>query len=195
MLKAILKNSSYLLLAQIFTKILSFFYTFYIARQLGVVEFGNYSVALSYFSVLSAVVDLGISRFMIREVSKDQSKFVFLFINSLVIRAVFAIGLVFAFGLILFITDPDKNRVFLSLIAAFTIIPQAIGLTIDAALIVKGKFKYSAVSILILNISTVFLGIWLVSQGVGVVGALLAVVTGHILYMLGVLFFLFISTI
>lgn len=183
-----------MLLAQISTKILSFFYTFYLARQLGVVEFGNYSVALSYFSVLSAVVDLGISRFMIREVSKDQNRFVGLFINSLVIRVVFAISLVFVFGLILFITDPDKSRVFLSLIAAFTIIPQAIGLTLDAALVVKNKFKYSAGGILILNVSTIFLGIWLINLGSGVFGALIAVVTGHIFYMLGTFFFLLLST-
>ena len=194
MLKAVLRNSSYLLLAQVFTKILSFFYAFYLAKQLGVVEFGNYSVALSYFSVLSSVVDLGISRFMIREVSKDQSRFIALFINSLVIRIVFAIGLVFAFGLILFITDPDKTRTYLSLIAAFTVIPQVVGLTLDAALIVKNRFKYSAGGILILNLSTILLGIWLVNKGVGAVGALIAIVTGHVLFMLGNLFFLLLST-
>lgn len=194
MLKAVLRNSSYLLLAQVFTKILSFFYAFYLAKQLGVVEFGNYSVALSYFSVLSSVVDLGISRFMIREVSKDHSRFIALFINSLVIRIVFAIGLVFAFGLILFITDPDKTRTYLSLIAAFTVIPQVVGLTLDAALIVKNRFKYSAGGILILNLSTILLGIWLVNKGVGAVGALIAIVTGHVLFMLGNLFFLLLST-
>lgn len=194
MLKAVLRNSSYLLLAQIFTKIASFFYTFFLARQLGVVEFGNYSVALSYFSVLSAVVDLGVSRFMIREVSKDSTRFLSLFVNSLVIRLVFSISLVFVFGLLLFITDPDKGRFMLSLIAAFTIIPQSVGLTFDAALIVKNKFKFSALGILILNISTIILGIWLVLNGVGATGALVAVVTGHILYMVGVVFSLLIST-
>jgi O-antigen/teichoic acid export membrane protein len=193
-LKVILKNSSYLLLAQILTKFLSFFYTFFLARQLGVIEFGNYSVALSYFSVLSAVVDLGVSRFMIREVSKDSTKFLSLFINSLVIRLVFSVGLVFIFGLVLFWTDPNQGRMVLSLIAAFTIIPQSIGLTFDAALIVKNKFKFSAFGILILNLSTILLGIWLTLKGVGALGALIAVVGGHVLYMIGLIFFLLIST-
>jgi O-antigen/teichoic acid export membrane protein len=194
MLKAILKNSSYLLLAQIFTKVASFFYTFFLARQLGVVEFGNYSVALSYFSVLSAVVDLGVSRFMIREVSKDSTRFLNLFVNSLVIRLVFSISLVFIFGLVLFLTDPDKARFMLSLIAAFTIIPQSVGLTFDSGLIAKNKFKYSALGIITLNISTILLGVWLTFHGVGASGALIAVVGGHVLYMIGTIFLLLIST-
>lgn len=194
MLKAILKNSSYLLLAQTGTKILSFFYTFYLAKQLGVVAFGNYSVALSYFSVLSAVVDLGISRYMIREVAKDENKFIPLFINSLLIRLIFSVALVGVFGIALFISDPDKTRSLLSLVAAFTIIPQAIGLTIDAALIVKNRFKYSALGILVLNISTIVLGVYLTWIGAGALGALLAIVVGHILYMLCTIFFLLYST-
>lgn len=194
MLKAVLQNSSYLLLAQVSTKILSFFYTFFLAKNLGVVEFGNYSVALSYFSVLSAVVDLGISRYLVREVSKDSTRFMPLFINSLVIRIVFSVGLVFSFGVILFMTDPDKTRAFLSLIAAFTIIPQAIGLTFDGALVVKNKFKYSSLGILLLNISTVLLGIWLIQTGATALKALMAVVSGHVLYMLVLLYFLLIST-
>jgi O-antigen/teichoic acid export membrane protein len=183
-LKAVLQNSSYLLLAQISTKILSFFYTFFLAKNLGVIEFGNYSVALSYFSVLSAVVDLGVSRYLVREVSKDHTRFMPLFINSLIIRIVFSVGLVFSFGVVLYMTDPDKTRAFLSLIAAFTIIPQAIGLTFDAALVVKNKFKFSSLGILLLNISTILLGIWLIQTGATALKALIAVVSGHVLYML-----------
>lgn len=194
MLKAILKNSSYLLTAQIVTKILSFAYTFFLAKQLGVVEFGNYAVALSYFSVLSAIVDLGISRYLVREVAKDSTKFSLLFINSLVIRIVFSVGLVCAFGLALLVSDPDKTRAWLSLIAAFTIIPQAVGLTFDAALIVKNKFKYSAFGILILNLSTILIGIWLLTTGSDAMKAILAVVSGHVLYMFAVALFLLQST-
>jgi O-antigen/teichoic acid export membrane protein len=102
MLRAVLKNSSYLLSAQLIAKVLSFFYAFYLARQLGVVEFGNYSIALSYFSVLSSVVDLGVSRYLIREVSKKEFLFPVLFVNSLLLRLIFAVALVSSFGLIFF---------------------------------------------------------------------------------------------
>lgn len=194
MLKSILKNSSYLLIAQFTAKIASFFYAFYLARQLGVVEFGNYSVALSYFAVLSSIVDLGVSRYLIREVSKKAVLFSALFVNALVLRLFFSVSLVAGFGVILYLTDSDQIRVLLSVIAAFTIIPQSVGLTFDAGLIVKNKFKYSALGILLLNISTIGIGVLMISQGASAINALIAVVLGHILYMSGVLVMLFLST-
>lgn len=194
MIKSILKNSSYLLIAQFIAKIASFFYAFFLARQLGVVEFGNYSVALSYFAILSSVVDLGVSRYLIREVSKQAVLFSALFVNALVLRLVFSVSLVAGFGIILYLTDSDQIRVLLSLVAAFTVIPQSVGLTFDAGLIVKNKFKYSALGILLLNFSTIILGVVLIENGATAMNALVAVVLGHILYMSGVLLLLFLST-
>ena len=61
-------------------------------------------------------------------------------------------------------------------------------------MIVKNRFKYSALGILVLNISTIVLGVYLTWIGAGALGALLAIVVGHILYMLCTIFFLLYST-
>ena len=60
MLKAIFKNSSYLLVSQFFVKALAFFYAIFLAGNVGAADFGTYSAALSIFGLVSLFSDLGI---------------------------------------------------------------------------------------------------------------------------------------
>ncbi|MFA7204482.1 MAG: oligosaccharide flippase family protein, partial [Candidatus Caldatribacteriota bacterium] len=69
----ILKNSLFLLLSNIVSKILAFFYIIYIARYLGAEGFGVFSFALAFTSIFGVLVDLGLNSLTVREIARSKS--------------------------------------------------------------------------------------------------------------------------
>ncbi len=68
----ITKNTSYLTLALIIQKIISFFYFVLIARYLGMDLLGQFYTAIAFTSILSLIMDLGLNNVLIREVAKRR---------------------------------------------------------------------------------------------------------------------------
>lgn len=71
--RKIAKNTSILLLSQVISYILAFFYTIYTARYLGTAGFGILSTALALGALLSIFTELGLSTLTTREVSREKS--------------------------------------------------------------------------------------------------------------------------
>ncbi len=72
--KKIGKNLSFLTVGNIIQKILSFIMVIYIARKLGVEDFGLYSFIFSFVAFFTVFGDLGISALVSREIAKDRSR-------------------------------------------------------------------------------------------------------------------------
>lgn len=72
--KNIAKNTSYLTLALIIQKLISFSYFIILARYLGMEVLGQYYTAVAFTTILALVIDLGFANILIREVAKDQKK-------------------------------------------------------------------------------------------------------------------------
>lgn len=182
MKELIFKNSSYLLTAQFLVKIVSFFYTVFLARVLGVDNFGLFTVALSYFSLISAVADFGISRYLIREIARGGKDISTLISNILILRLT-VIAVVFAlFSLGMTFLDPNVDRVFLTLIALLSIFPQSVALTIDGVFVAVNRIKLAAFGLIFLSVVTALLGVSLVYVGYGAMGAAASLFFGELLY-------------
>ncbi|MBU1032038.1 flippase [Patescibacteria group bacterium] len=181
-MKAILKQTSWLFFAQVLTRIVSFFYVIFLARTLGVFDFGLYSVALAYFAIISSFADFGFNRFLIREVARDKSKAPELLWNITMLRLTLTSVLFAVFAAGLYILDPDKMRVSLILLATISILPQAIAFTFDAVFVALQKLQYSGLSLFISSLATAICGFLLVKAGFGAVGAVNAVILGQAVY-------------
>jgi len=72
--KKIAKNTLLIFVSQILYYILTFFTVIYTARYLGADGFGILSLALSITGIFAMFIDMGLSTFMVREVSRDKSK-------------------------------------------------------------------------------------------------------------------------
>lgn len=70
----IAKNTSYLTIALIIQKVISFFYFTLLARFLGPEDLGKYYFAISFTTIFAIVIDLGLANVLIREVAKYQEK-------------------------------------------------------------------------------------------------------------------------
>lgn len=69
----IVKNTVVLLLSDVISKVLGFFYVMYTARYLGAGGFGVLSFALAFTGIFCYFSDLGLSTLTVREVTRDKS--------------------------------------------------------------------------------------------------------------------------
>lgn len=67
------RNTSYLTLALIAQKVISFLYFTFLARTLGPTAVGRYVLALAITTIFSTLLDVGLSAVLTREVARDQS--------------------------------------------------------------------------------------------------------------------------
>ncbi|KPJ84675.1 hypothetical protein AMJ57_05735 [Parcubacteria bacterium SG8_24] len=70
----VVKNTAYLVSAFVGQKVLSFIYFTVIARTVGVEGAGRYFVAVSFTTLFSVFVDLGLANVLVREVAKFPDK-------------------------------------------------------------------------------------------------------------------------
>lgn len=152
------------------------------ANNLGVSDFGLYSVGLAYFSIISSVADFGFNRFLVREIVKQKEKsweiiWSVFFIRLTSVAAFFAI-----LAVALYLFDPNKMRVSVILLASLAVLPQAIAVTFDGIFAALRKLQFSAISAIVLSISTIIFGILLINQGFGIYGAVNAIILGQVVY-------------
>lgn len=181
MISRVVKNSTYLLLAQGSIKVISFAYTIFLLSNLGVVDFGLYVVALAYFSLISSLTDFGFNRFLIREGATDKAN-LNLYLGAVMITRLLMASLLLAlFGLWLMLFDKDTNRVTLSTLAIVAVLPQSISSTLDGALVAKLKFGLSSVGLVLLSLTTAIIGIVLIRAGLASLGAVLGLSLGQLI--------------
>ena len=69
----IARNTAVLLISQVITYLLAFFYTMYTARYLGPAGFGILSFGLAFTGIFAVFGDLGLQPLTVREVARDKS--------------------------------------------------------------------------------------------------------------------------
>jgi len=70
----IIKNSSFLLIGEIFNAILGMLLVVYLARYLGVVQYGKYAFAFNFTSLFLVLSDLGLNVLSVREIARYPQK-------------------------------------------------------------------------------------------------------------------------
>jgi len=70
----IARNTSYLTMALILQKVISFSYFTILARNLGPADLGKYYFAISFTTIFAILIDLGFINFLTREIAKRQKE-------------------------------------------------------------------------------------------------------------------------
>lgn len=90
--RKIAKNTSLLLVSQIISYILAFFYMIYIARYLGADGFGILSFALAFTGIFNIFADLGLNTLTVREIARDKSLTGKYFSNVVLMKIILSIS-------------------------------------------------------------------------------------------------------
>jgi len=72
--QTIAKNTFWLAIAEGITRFLKLFLIIYVARILGVTEYGKFTFALAFVSLFAVFSDLGVSSIVIREFAREKEK-------------------------------------------------------------------------------------------------------------------------
>lgn len=190
MINKILRNSSYLIISQSLIKVVAFFYTLFLVKNLAVEEFGLYSVALSYFSIVSAIADFGIVRYLIRELSKDNSLSKKILGDVFFLRVGMTILLYLVFAGFILLFDSDQQRANLTILAVLAVVPQAVAFSFDGVFVAMQKLKYSAFGQIILSTSSILFGLFLITSGYGPYAPIIAILISHVIYAFFMLYLL-----
>jgi len=73
MVQRIAKNTGVLLVSQVVSYAIGFFFIMYTARYLGAAGFGVLSFALVFTGIFGVFADLGLRQLTVREVARDKS--------------------------------------------------------------------------------------------------------------------------
>ena len=115
--QSVTKNTTYLTVAYIGQKILSFFYFVMVARFIGVEDLGKYTFALSFTTIFAVMVDFGLTQALIRELAKGKQKARDILSSALSIKlvlAVFVYGVIFLLINIMGYPQVTKNLVYVA---------------------------------------------------------------------------------
>ncbi len=88
----ILKNSVTIMISESLVRFLSFIFTIYAARKLGVVEFGYYSLAVNFVLIFAVLYDGGLRSLIVREVSRNRQDAKKYYHNLLAVKLFLGIG-------------------------------------------------------------------------------------------------------
>lgn len=185
----LVRNASWLLAANSIVKLITFFYTILLARYLGPSDYGLYIYALTIFGIIMAVSDLGLARYLTRELSKETSKITTFPVQILLVSTISSLIFLLISSTLFLLFDPQKIRVFVTLIMLFAVIPNTQILIIQSIFTANEKMKLVAISMLGLSIASSILGIFVIFSGAKILTLALSFAISHIL-ILGVNFYL-----
>ena len=168
--RTIIRNTGFLVGADIISKILSLVFVVYIARVWGDAGFGKYSFVFSFVAVFALFSDLGIVPLLVREVSRDKKKAGYYLNNCLSLKL---ISTIIALALALAILPIYKSGfdVFLSVILiSVAMIFANLSEILHGMFQAEQKMEYPAYLTILERIVTIGLGIYVISKGYGIVG-------------------------
>jgi len=159
------KNTAYLLTAFVGQKVLAFVYFTIVARWFGVEGSGRYFVALSFTTIFSIFVDLGLSNVLVREVAKTPEQAKKLLSNVLGLKVALAALTVAAVFLTAWLLRfPAETRLMIG-IASIVMVLDSIHLVFYAVMRGFQNLRYEAIGMISGQAITITTGLIFIFTG------------------------------
>ncbi|MBU0598373.1 flippase [Patescibacteria group bacterium] len=176
----ILKNTSYLTIAFILQKILSFLYFIYIARSLGPVDLGLYDPIKSLIPILLILIDFSLSVVLVREIARTPSKTEDYLSAVLGIKVIFAFAVILSMGLFTNFSEYSSLIKTILYLDAIIVILDTFTLTFFAVFRGMQNMKYESLGIIGTQVLTIIFGVTSLILNWGLQTLFIAVLVGSI---------------
>jgi len=158
MATSVARNTTFMTMASIAQRVVSFVYFIIIARIIGVENTGDYFFALSFSTIFLVVADFGLNNVLVRELARDQEKGNS-YLNNLLslkfILGVFSYALIILFANVLGYSESTKVLIY---VAGITVIFDSLQNLFYASLRAAQKLKYEAFGIFMSQVLTMVIG-------------------------------------
>jgi len=165
--RTIFKNTIFVTLGSLTLKFFSFVYGIFIVRQLGDERFGQYSIVLGFVGLFQIFAELGISQYVMREISRDRSLAPRYFWNLIALRMLLGlvgIGIITAGATVLHYSDAIVFGVF---IQTSSFLLAALDAPIKSVFSAHEKLGYVASLAVVGQITVMILGGAFLLSGLG----------------------------
>lgn len=183
---SIAKNTSYLTIAFIIQKILSFFYYTFLAHSLEPDQLGKYTFAILYSSIFVIFMDFGLGPILTREVARNKEKLRDILEDILGIKLILVIGSLFAlygtFFILRSFRDIPLDTVNLVYLASLVIVLDTFTFTFFSIFRAYQVLIYEAIGVVIYQIIIITVGIAALGSGLPVAYAVFAVICGSLFH-------------
>lgn len=159
MIKKIVSNAFLLSISQIISRLIGFVYFVFLARYLGVNNFGVYVFIISIVYNFVPLADFGIEKLVLRDISREEDQTSFYLSRLIPLRlilATFSYIVAFAFGIVSGL--PLVQLLYLGLFG-LSLIPYNFSFLVINFQNAKEKMQYMALTNILLVILTAILGI------------------------------------
>lgn len=167
-IQRIAKNTIVLIVANIISRVFSFLFIIFVARYLGVEDFGTLSFATAFAGIFAILMDFGLNELTVREVARDKSQTDKYLGNFLILKVALSI---FAFGIIMLIISffnySGQTRIIVYIIAASFIVTSFNGL-FYAIFRAHEKMEYQSIGVMLNSASLFLIGLVAISLNLNV---------------------------
>jgi len=147
----LVKNSLFLIGCRLISRMLQFFLFIYAARVLGVEKFGIFSYAFAFTALVTVFMDLGISRYVIQQASRDMGSIHRFMGASFVIKSILIVlGLIFIALVGPFFQKGEKN-IYVFAILGGVVALDNLTLVFSSVFQADERMDYQSVIILVAN--------------------------------------------
>ncbi|MFA5021948.1 MAG: flippase [Patescibacteria group bacterium] len=153
------KNTTYFTAALTFQKVLSFIYFWFVSNHLFPNELGQYIFALSFTTLFSIFIDLGLSPVLTREAAKDTNQANSYLKNVLGLKIPLAIITMIAVWLFINITNKPPEVRLLVYLASIVMLLDSFSLTFWMIFRSRHNLKYESIATTLIQIIIFSLGI------------------------------------
>lgn len=156
------KNTTYLTVALIGQKILSFLYVFLLARLVGVTSAGDYFSSLAYIGLFSVFIDLGLTPAFIRQTARDPAqgeRDLQSIINVKILTSIVVAALLLLVIHMLTVTGHFHTEMRFLQLAAFVMVIDSFSITLYGYLRGIQRLEYESVGIILHRVTIMLVGI------------------------------------
>jgi O-antigen/teichoic acid export membrane protein len=175
-LTVVFKNTAFIMLGSFVLRILNFLFRIYIVRSLGDERFGRYSTVLAFVGIFQIFVELGMTQYFMREVSRDRAKANEFFWNLVATRMLLAIVGIFGITYASYLAGYSTELMIGVGIFTITFLLSAVDSPIEALLVANERFDYVTAKNVLSQITFVGFGaifmyfhfgfLWLIVAGI-----------------------------
>jgi O-antigen/teichoic acid export membrane protein len=165
----IAKNTSYLTMALIMQKVISFSYFTLLARSLGPDDLGKYYFAISFTTIFAIFIDLGLINVLTREVAKSEERARNFLGNVLFLKIPLAAVALFAVALMINLLgypEITKNLVYISSVC---MILDSFSTTFFAVIRGFHNLKFESIASVIFQLIVMVIGLAALYSGLGLI--------------------------
>jgi O-antigen/teichoic acid export membrane protein len=161
------KNSIAISIALLIRRVASFVLYVLLARYLGILVFGRFSLAYSFFLILEIPAVFGLKSLIVREVAKNRSDFDKYLINGHLVVLISSLGCIGLWALLVHLLGYSPEVIKISYLLGLALIPFAMRRVCEALFQAFERMQFIAYAFAVANVAMIGLAWLLLSRGFG----------------------------